>query len=93
LIPGRAKGVLCTPEGSSGALGSTNPSAEWMPEIKQPDNEADHSSQYCANDRRYPPLPPYAFMVRRGKIFLPVLNKKEKVSGRTEEKRASITLL
>jgi hypothetical protein len=60
LIPGRAKRVFCAPEGSRLALGPTVPSIEWVPKIKQPDNEADHSSQYCAkieNDRRYPPLP------------------------------------
>jgi hypothetical protein len=39
LIPGRPNKVFGTPEGSRPALGTTEPSVGWVPEIKWPDHE------------------------------------------------------
>jgi hypothetical protein len=61
---GRVKNLLFS-KSSRPALGSTQPSIQWVSEVKRPGREADHSPPTSAEVKKmwiYASTPPYAFM-------------------------------
>jgi hypothetical protein len=57
--------ILSSPKSSRPALGSTQPPIQWIPGIKRPGSEADHSPPTSAKVKKmwiYTFIPPYAFM-------------------------------
>jgi hypothetical protein len=66
LSPGRFKNFLLSTSARL-ALASTQPPIQWVPEVKRPGREADHSTPSSAlfkKMRIYTSTPPYAFTVK-----------------------------